>query len=315
MSANSTLFTNAVASIELGVEDYRSPDPRRAASAIRNFHAGVLLLMKECLGRADPALISARLRPQLANGVVSWQGHGMKTVDVPTMAARWKSLGWEPIKQQPLDDLTNIRNNVEHHSTQVPEKTVRQALTDTFCVVAQLLTDHLGESPVTVFDGDTWEAMRDEAETHRLMVETCRKSRLGIQGIPAGMAVGAVRNQLDCPDCGSELLRLIRVGDEHPEADLICEACGGEVTTGQGILNWVDHQRIGETRDIARGGEARFGQCPHCWEESYSLEEDQCLVCCETRAFTSCARCEESLALYEQSTGLCGYCQHIWDKD
>lgn len=40
MSVMSELFENAVVSIQLGVEDYQSNDPRRAISAVRNFYAG-----------------------------------------------------------------------------------------------------------------------------------------------------------------------------------------------------------------------------------------------------------------------------------
>jgi len=49
----SGLFENMVQSIQLGVEDYQVNDPKRASSAVRNFHAGVLLLFKEVLVRAQ----------------------------------------------------------------------------------------------------------------------------------------------------------------------------------------------------------------------------------------------------------------------
>jgi hypothetical protein len=51
----SDLLKNAIASIQLGVEDFkRNDDPRRLLSAIRNFYAGVLLLCKEVLRRLSP---------------------------------------------------------------------------------------------------------------------------------------------------------------------------------------------------------------------------------------------------------------------
>jgi hypothetical protein len=37
------LLTNAVASINVGVEDYKTGVPERLLSAVRNIHAGVLL--------------------------------------------------------------------------------------------------------------------------------------------------------------------------------------------------------------------------------------------------------------------------------
>jgi hypothetical protein len=38
----------------MGDEDYRDATPRRAASAVRNFYAGVLLLLKEKLRQESP---------------------------------------------------------------------------------------------------------------------------------------------------------------------------------------------------------------------------------------------------------------------
>jgi len=53
-----TILDNAVQSIQIGIEDYRSSDPRRLLSAIRNVQAGILLLCKEQLRRlSPPALI------------------------------------------------------------------------------------------------------------------------------------------------------------------------------------------------------------------------------------------------------------------
>lgn len=49
-----SLFENAVASIRMGVEDYRQQDGDRDVSAVRNFYAGVLLLAKEALVRKAP---------------------------------------------------------------------------------------------------------------------------------------------------------------------------------------------------------------------------------------------------------------------
>jgi hypothetical protein len=49
-----SLFDNAIQSLQLGVEDYESNDPRRPLSAVRNFFAGTLLLAKEVLVRAAP---------------------------------------------------------------------------------------------------------------------------------------------------------------------------------------------------------------------------------------------------------------------
>ncbi len=64
------LLTNATSSIRLGVEDYKSGDSDRMLSAVRNIHAGILLLYKEALRRKSPentndVLVKAQIRPEL----------------------------------------------------------------------------------------------------------------------------------------------------------------------------------------------------------------------------------------------------------
>ena len=49
-----SLFDNPIQSIQIGIEDYKHNDPKRALSAVRNFYAGTLLLAKEVLVRKAP---------------------------------------------------------------------------------------------------------------------------------------------------------------------------------------------------------------------------------------------------------------------
>lgn len=48
-NTGSSLFENAVHSIQIGIADYRAIEPARALSAARNLHAGMLLLAKKAL--------------------------------------------------------------------------------------------------------------------------------------------------------------------------------------------------------------------------------------------------------------------------
>lgn len=63
-----SLFSNAVRSIQIGIEVSSKNDPRRALSAVRNSYAGILLLAKEVLVRAVPNansddILSNRYKP------------------------------------------------------------------------------------------------------------------------------------------------------------------------------------------------------------------------------------------------------------
>ena len=74
------LLENAVQSIQNGLEDYATGSSRRALSAIRNIHAGVLLLLKEKLYQISPSdsdgvLIKANFDPEIDNkGNVTFVG-------------------------------------------------------------------------------------------------------------------------------------------------------------------------------------------------------------------------------------------------
>ena len=164
----SNLYENAISSIELGVEDYRSDDARRPTSSVRNMFAGVLLLLKEVLYRSSPELIYQKLKPVQSGSVIKWEAESTKTVDVQGIKDRWKSLGWA-FDWKRLDDLRNIRNKIEHRSTSQSREAIRQALSDTFALVVVILQDHLDEIPVNVFSNETWETMLEEAKTHRLL--------------------------------------------------------------------------------------------------------------------------------------------------
>jgi hypothetical protein len=63
------LLDNAIGSIKVGVEDAQSGKHERLLSAVRNIHAGILLLYKEALRRLSPpgsneVLLKETIRPK-----------------------------------------------------------------------------------------------------------------------------------------------------------------------------------------------------------------------------------------------------------
>src|SRR3546814_6707118 len=95
----SVIFTNAVDSIKMGIEDYAQANPARALSAVRNFYAGVLLLGKEVLIRAAPLanaddIIGAKYTPVPdGTGGVTHVIEGYQTDDFNTLGKRFKDFG------------------------------------------------------------------------------------------------------------------------------------------------------------------------------------------------------------------------------
>lgn len=94
-----SLLTNAIQSIEIGIEDSCSDDPRRVVSAVRNLQAGILLLCKEHLRRRSPpgskeVLIKVAIAPTIGpDGDLVFIGGGDKTIDQQTIIERFSLLG------------------------------------------------------------------------------------------------------------------------------------------------------------------------------------------------------------------------------
>jgi hypothetical protein len=113
----SPLFANAIESIQIGVEDLLMNDDRRVLSAVRNAHAGVLLLCKEKLRRLSPTdelLLAQRFEPRRdAAGKISIAQVGRNTVGVDEIRRRFNEFRIK-FDWKRFEAISNIRNHIEH---------------------------------------------------------------------------------------------------------------------------------------------------------------------------------------------------------
>jgi hypothetical protein len=312
-----SLIRNAIDSIEMGVEDYEHTDPRRAASAVRNFFAGVLLLLKEKLRQESPmgsneALLYEKIVYQRApDGRVVFIGTGKKTVDVAQIQERFKNLGLA-LDTAPLNQLQKIRNDIEHHdASKHPHAKVQAAIAATFVLVARVLEDHLGQKSNSVLSDKVWQTMLKEAGTYKEIEERCRRSKAGMVGVPD--AAAKLLECLECPECGSSLLEAM-TGD-YIESEYECRVCGEKTTLAAVMPPALAAAYSGAKYEAHKnGGVDPIGTCPTCGEDAFHVEDDICLVCCERRPYEHCERCSAELSLDEQETGYCSWCQHMYDK-
>ena len=315
LSVPMTLFANAITSIELGVEDYEAAksDPRRAASAVRNFYAGLLLLLKECLRRVSPELIFERLKPVVSSTGVSWTAKSKNTIDFNAIKDRWKDLDWS-LDWKPISDLRNIRNEVEHFEVTVASIRMREALADTFAAVVELLANHLKEAPALVFNKDAWAVMLNESRLHQQLADTARKSRESITA-PDG-AIEALVRHCRCPACGSELLRATG-SVAYPDTELICDGCGDESSVEEVLPSALNSQhRWDSYTGFKEGIDPPIQTCPQCYRSTFVLAEGKCMLCEEGLSYDHCIRCQESLGVDDQDNGgLCSYCVHMGRPD
>lgn len=311
-----SLFENALHSIQIGVEDFGSDDPRRILSAVRNVQAGVLLLCKEKLRRLSPdgeLLLKQKLEPILgAGGLLVFKGSGKKTVDTQGIKERFKSLGIK-LDWARVDEITSIRNDMEHLFYNGGRKLAQQAVSDAFLVIRDLLTKVLEEEPVGALGHVCWKALLDNNTLFQEELAACQATLANIEWKTEGASLAS--EHFECPDCGSTLVK--QVNPENTDQDtamFACAACGEELGTENLIIKAVEAANFHDAYLAAtEGGETPVGTCPECGNDTYVFGQGGCAFCgfgmpCDA----SCIICGEALTLddYEEGDDLCGY--HRW---
>lgn len=313
------LLTNAVESIQIGVEDYGVASRPRLLSAVRNIHAGVLLLYKEALLRRSPAgsneaLIKSRVKlvPD-AKGSIAVVGIGVKTVDTHQILERFKDLGIITDTKL-LAKITSVRNEVEHYYPKITQDALRGVIASAFLIIRDFAPRELGEQPRDLLGQDTWNAMLTANELYQVERADCDSAlgQVSWESDALGSGIGKIR----CRECGSDLLQPLDVMTAPTDVVLSCRACGAEVDAEEFVpaaieeaLSWDAYVAVKD------GGDEPYGTCPSCGIEAYVLGEGSCAYCGET-ADCECARCGQAIPLSEMgSAPLCGYCDHVMSKD
>jgi hypothetical protein len=315
----SSLFDNTVQSIQAGVEDYRSHDAKRAASAVRNFYAGVLLLAKEVLARAAPNadpmdVVGARYKPVPdQSGGVKFISASHNTIDFETIGKRFKDFGL-PIDKQALDDLNRIRAEVEHFYTEEPDKAVREAIAKAFPVVVSLFR-LAEENPFEVL-GDAWQIMLEVRAVYESELDACRRTFESVEW-PVANATGT---PFSCPQCHSDLVAQDDPENtSHENVECHCRACGARIPAEKAMeLALAAHFEWESYVAFDDGGDQPVQVCPSCGVAAYLVthEEPGCVWCgC---ALDRCARCMTDLTpenVSPSKSTLCDYCDYMMSKD
>ncbi|QXE89175.1 hypothetical protein KP001_11925 [Geomonas subterranea] len=308
-----TILTNAVQSIQIGIEDFQSSDSRRVLSAIRNVTAGILLLFKEKLRQLSPAgsdevLIKQRVQPEFdANGIVVFRGEGKKTVDVQQIKDRFASLNIQT-EWSRFEKVVAIRNAIEHYCTTESADRMRELLADSFIIIQNFVTKQLGYELVDLLGEETWSVLLEVAEVYQRQLEECRELMKGISWDSDGMT--AMAEYLRCPECHSALVKPTGTSVSSIfEMEFSCSSCG-HITTVEDMAEEALDECFGSEifHTLKDGGDSPIQTCPECDRETFIVEEDLCAACGAGLAFVECGVCGESLGPYDQEfDGLCSY--------
>lgn len=316
-----SLFENAIASIRMGVEDYRQQDSDRDVSAVRNFYAGVLLLAKETLIRKAPLadaqlVIGARLKPVPdGQGGIEMAKVGHTTIDFQQIADRAADFGIS-LDHQALRALNKIRNDMEHHYTSESATAIRAAISKGFPVVASLFRQ-LSEEPAACL-GDAWTVMLETKELYDQELSDARSTLEKIQWFSPSITPELFK----CEHCQSELIEQVESDNEQQNAaELRCRTCGEELDMVEMIERALESVYGTDTyiRYKDAGEDGPIYDCPACERSTLVEGEDGCANCGESLDYDSeCGRCGAGITIQDYldglDEGLCGYCSYMYEK-
>ena len=312
------LLNNAIDSIQIGLEDYKSSDPRRVISATRNLYAGVLLLCKEVLRRLSPSgsndvlIRTTKKAVRKKNGTIHFVGAGRKTINRQEIEKLFKELRLE-VDLSKLKRLAEIRNDVEHMHPKDAPTLIREAIADAMPIIHGILKKELDEEPRSLLGADVWDRLLEETQVFLQELDACRKSFAAVNW--ESETLRAAVNEFHCPDCASSLLRNDNEAATHfSEVRLTCSKCSAHDEPEDALerhLRWNPYE--------ARHGDFdRLADCPECDRHTFILSENQCAICEFNLDDYHCELCGEELSIDDYQYGDRRYClphEHFVRKD
>ena len=316
-----TLINNAIQSIQIGVEDFESDDPRRVLSAVRNITAGVLLLFKEKLRElsnddSDEVLLKQKIKPILKDEKVVFVGSGKKTVDVHHIQERLTSLE-VTVDWQRVHKIIKVRNNVEHYYLTENETRVKELIAESFVIIQDFIKNVFDEEPVDLLGEDTWTVLLNTAEVYKKEKEECKllMDKVDWQGFTLSQSMDKLR----CSTCQSELIKPVNVDTtEGAFSSFICMSCNNDFVPNEEEIAELIHETL--KSEIYYGEKDGEGSpvvmCHECYNTTFILmDENQCALCNAEKTYIECSRCGGTLSTEEQHLGgFCGYCSHMYEK-
>lgn len=299
MTAVSTIKDNAVLSIRLAVDDYKTGDPGRTISALRNITAGILLLYKEKLLRLSPpgseeVLIKKRILPKLQGNKLVFVGSGKTTVDRQEIQERFKSLNIN-VNWNRTEKILDLRNEIEHYrSDQVPS-VMREVFGSAFFVIDEFCREHLDAIPYDLFGADVWEVFLEEERFLTALQASIEESNRHIQWATPDMK--DVACHFKCAGCGSGLLRVKDCQADYESLEYHCLTCGRDNSFDELIEDALAEAYYTDIyltfKDI---GEHYLEECGNCWKDSFIPSEGHCVVCGH-KPYKVCENCGSEYTL------------------
>jgi hypothetical protein len=301
------LLTNAIESIRVGVVDYESNERPRLLSAVRNIHAGILLLFKEKLRRLSPrgVLMMAKIVPaRNADGNVVFVGAGRKTADVEQIRERFKALGITADWAR-FDKINEVRNDIEHLFPRMDQKALQGLISNSFLIIRDFLSDELNRNPRLMLGEAIWQTMLTISDVYEAHSREC--AALVAQAKWSSEVVKRGVQKMACQQCSAGLLKPY-VGPQG-QTYIYCDACGSRWSPA-----WYEPWALqialySDEVDAAKEGRERlYRACPACTSGVFVFAENKCTVCGFVPGPT-CVGCGKAIEAEKVGVAVhCAYC-------
>ena len=315
------LLKNAIDSIQIGLEDYKSSDKRRVISATRNLYAGVLLLCKEVLRRLSPPgsndvlILTRKEVVKKKDGTIEFVGTGKKTIDRQEIEALFKQLQLK-VDLSNLKRLAKIRNAIEHRHPKDDPALIREAIAKAMPIIRNIL-NALHEKPSSLLEADAWEILRVEEQVFQEELDACRKSFAAVEW--GSETLKAAVSEFSCPDCDSSLLRNDKEDARRfDEVKLSCSQCGKHAETEDVFEDALERHLKWNPYEARHGASPPLESCPECDRDAFIINENRCAICDFSLDGRECELCNTQLSTddYQHGGGrYCLYHQYLVEKD
>ncbi len=310
-----SILNNAIASIQVGVEDYLSKDSKRKYSAVRNVFAGLLLLYKEKLCRLSPRddkelLIRANIGfERNEQGQISFSKAVKKTVNVQEIKKRFKSLKIG-VDWKNFDKVNFLRNEVEHYYTEKSTKNIDELVAISCLLIRNFIVEELEQDPARLLGEECWQVLLEVRTVYEQEKLECNTSLSEVDWKYS--VISNSLSEMRCPSCSSGLVKANKLFDEYPNISLQCANCNSTFKYTDIMADHLNEVYFADSYIAAtQGGDYPIDDCSQCWEATFIVEEGLCTNCGYSTEYLECVECGITIGLREETAQkICDRCDY-----
>ena len=208
------LYKNAIWSIELGIEDFDINSQKRSISAVRNLYSGILLLLKCIIVKNSEIGIESIYRKNTKI-----------TIGYPEIKEKFKSIS-PKMEWGTLDQLNDIRNNLEHFHYSDSEKLVNEYFHKSYILLKEITESYVNKNINEVIDNNTWKILNNNQLIQKKEKQKCLDT---INGSIIDKLYNKYESIIYCRNCNSSLL-MFSQGTTIFESNLVCRVCNSKIS-------------------------------------------------------------------------------------